>query len=267
MKFMTVAITVLAAAIPAISAAELPLRQQIRVKLPSLDPAFESICHVLITRRVAFFFTRIYTGSAVLYRERYLLTAGHNVYQDRSHIRQVEVRCGVGDAETVAAGETIAGWQALDADGYRGKPFSRDFGVIRLDRPIAVSRPFALAPVAVDVGAAIRFAGYPGGAEVQCRQSEAPRARGADSGQERNGCRLFAADGVVTRVADGLAYYDIETFKSNSGGPVWRDVGGVPTLVAVHVTNSGGRIVDADYRLEVDRLIDALDRRASDRGL
>jgi V8-like Glu-specific endopeptidase len=99
-----------------------------------------------------------------------------------------------------------------------------------------------LASEAAVPGEAIRFAGYPGG--------------------PHDGRQLFAARGRITAIGDGLATYDIETFKSNSGGPVWRERDGRAELLAIHVKPSGGRIVDADYQSEVARLITRLDDAA-----
>lgn len=231
----------------AVTAAAEPLNQQSPVSEPFANPAFESVCHLSIKRRVALLFSASYTGSAVLYRGRYLLTAGHNVYQDRSRIRAVTVRCGDANARRGAIDEVIAPWQAIDASDYQGGPFSRDFGVIRLNRPIAVSTPFSLATNPAQLGEALRFAGFPGG--------------------PHSGWEMFEARGSLARLTDGLAHYDIETFKSNSGGPVWREVGGQAELLAIHVTNSGGRVVDLDFASEVDRLIAELDRRAAEKGL
>lgn len=209
------------------------------------DPAgtiFENLCHLTIERKVLFF-TRRYTGSAVLYQGRYLLTAGHNVYQDNSRVRKIEVRCGVLDARSRPLPDAVVtGDDVLDASGYDGESFARDFGVIRLPRPIATSRPMILADEAATPGEAIRFAGYPGG--------------------PHDGRQLFAAPGRITASGDGLAHYDIMTFKSNSGGPVWRERDGRAELLAIHVQPSGGRIVDADYRSEVARLIARLDAAA-----
>ncbi|MDG2534729.1 serine protease [Sphingomonas sp. HITSZ_GF] len=228
------------------SAAAQALNEQVRVSPPIADPALQNVCHLWIRRRIALIFARNYTGSAVLYRGRYLITAGHNVYQDRSRIRSVTVRCGAMDARTATIDETIEPWQALDASAYDGRSFSRDFGVIRLSKPIASSAPFELAARPASAGDAIRFAGYPGG--------------------KYSGWDLFQAKGQITRIGEDLAYYDIETFKSNSGGPVWREAGGRRELVAIHVTGSGGRIVDAAFAREVESLIGILDRRAAEHG-
>ena len=230
----------------ALRAENAPLNQQQAVSEPFADPIFESVCHLKIRRRVALFFHSTYTGSAVLYRGRYLLTAGHNVYQDRSAIASIEVRCGSANARKAPIDEKVEAWQTIDASGYAGSPFSRDFGVIRLDNEIVVSRPIQLSSSLLEDNIDIQFAGYPGG--------------------PHDGWSLFAATGKVTSQAFGVAKYDIETFKSNSGGPVWRNTIDGPELVAIHVTNSGGRIVDGDFRQEVARLISELDRRFEQRG-
>jgi V8-like Glu-specific endopeptidase len=228
------------------------LNRQISVSEPFADPAFESVCHLFI-RRKAFLFSPKYTGTAVLYRGRYLLTAGHNVYQDHSKIAGVDVRCGSADATAGKIDETIAEWQALDASDFPAGGESRDFGVIRLNRPITVSSPFELSAAPPQSGDRVRFAGYPGGIYT--------------------GWKLFQAEGTVRDLSSGIAYYDIQTFKSNSGGPVWRTVGAKSQLVAIHVIGDearkmgGGRIVDADYVREIDRLIRELDARAAARGL
>lgn len=235
------------AAPPRFSAAAENLNRQLPVSEPFLDPVFESICHLWIKRRAALFWTPKFTGSAVLYRGRYLLTAGHNVYQDKSRIREVQVRCGNANARSSTIDEAIAPWQAIDASGYDGSRFSSDFGVIRLNSPVEVTKPFVLASAPTRQGEEIRFAGYPGG--------------------RYDGWNLYEAKGTVVALASGVAKYDIETFKSNSGGPVWRVVDGKPELVAIHVTASGGRMVDEEYTIEVNRLIQELDRRAAQRGL
>lgn len=224
-----------------------PLNPQIPVSEPFADAAFESVCHLNIRRREWLVRRTVYSGTAVLYRGRYLLTAGHNVYKDWSGISGVDVRCGAANARGAPVDETIQQWQAIDAAGYFGRGFARDFGVIRLNRPVAVTQAFELASTPARAGEAIRLAGYPAW----------PLSGGYD---------LFEAQGAITAVAGGVAYYDVETFRSNSGGPVWREAGGAPELVAIHVTNSGGRAVDADYIAEVERLIGVLDGRAAERG-
>nr|WP_281127298.1 serine protease [Sphingomonas sp. AR_OL41] len=235
------------------SIAQTPLIEQQLVTDASRDSAFDSVCHILIKRRILFVPAGAWTGTAVLYKGRYLLTAGHNVYQDRSSIASISVRCGAAEPAGLPVHEVVANWQMLDATGYTGKGFARDFGVIRLNRPLAVRQPFALSETAPALGAPLRFAGYPGEGETY----HIPL---------HDGWHLHSAKGRANAIEPSILSYDIRTFKSNSGGPVWTEVNGVPNLVAIHVQPSAGRLVDVDYVAEVGRLMDKLDKRAAARG-
>lgn len=219
---------------------------QMPVAAPRDDPELDNVCHLWIRRQAALVFRPKFTGSAVLYRGRYLLTAGHNVYQDRSSIRGMDVRCGVADARAEPASETIEPWQAMDAAGFDGNGFARDFGVIRLRHAIGSRRPITLAGTPAGEGQPVRFAGYPGG--------------------PHDGWHMYSAEARITATNGALSSYDVETFRSNSGGPVWRRTAHGPELVAIHVSPSTGRTVDAGYRREVERLIAELDRRAAAHG-
>lgn len=227
-------------------------RQRPVTQIP-VDSPLHSLCHLNIHRRILFG-TKDWRGtaSAVLFRDRYLLTAGHNVYQDKSSIKSVEVRVGATDAKAAPVHETIEAWQALDAKKYqprgwrRRMPFDHDYGVIRLNTPVNVPTQFGLAQ-SVQSGDPVHFAGYPGG--------------------PHNGWTLHSAEAVLDAPRRFLVGYDLKTYKSNSGGPVWSMADGSPRVVAVHVTNSAGRIVDAEFIEEVERLIGVLDQRAANRGL
>jgi V8-like Glu-specific endopeptidase len=220
------------------------------VTTPIAGTAYENVCHLLITR----FPGGTFDGSAVLYRGRYLLTAGHNTYQDRSRIRRIEVRCGVADArEPGASVQTVEAWQTLDADGFDwfGFPDEHDFGVIRLNEPIATTRQVELADCPPPKATPVRLAGYPGrpiGDAKTLKQAVAP----------------------ITGYGDGTVSYAIETAKGNSGGPVWREPGpgadGNVELVAIHVQPGRGRVVDRHFIAQVEDLIDRLDKRAAERG-
>lgn len=253
LRYLAVAVIPAFTAVACASVPPQNFNDQVPVAKPFDDAAFESVCHLFSRRRGPLFFISKWNGSAVLYRGRYLLTAGHNVHKGRSSVESIEVVCGTTTATDGQYVEKIESWQAIDATGYDGKDFSRDFAVIRLNTPIAVTKPFELASSPVRIGEEIRFAGYPGGTLS-------------------GGKTLYRARGKVTAIADGVAAYDIRTFTANSGGPVWRVIGGTPELVAIHVRGyqetgtGGGRMVDADYLPEVKRMIDVLDARARARG-
>ena len=237
--------------------------------IPSGSP-LESVCH-LKTRRtfhlLGFGWSKN-TGSGVLYKGRYIITAGHNIFQDFTNLKAISVQCGRRETEATIdmVAHSSGEWEARDAKGYfpmGGKDFHRDFGVIRLKDPIVVAKPFTLAEKVGQAEEKVHFAGYP---------VEKDKNNNVLNG--RNGYRLFSAMATLKDepapvrygATRDLIYYDLKTFGSNSGGPVWRmGTDGTPELVAVHVTNSGGRIVDEPFRKEIDRLIKVLDERAARR--
>ena len=230
-------------------------------QVTAIEPgsALESVCHLWTQRKVFLgIFAKRYTGSAVLYKGRYLITAGHNIYQDKSDLKSIEVRCGTARAREVAFQQWIDGDNSLDAQGYVGSgirgsmPYKHDYGVIRLDRPITVANPFTLAE-GVKAGEAVHFAGFP----VKKRSPA------------HSGWNMFSAKAKLTSVSEetGLAKYDLTTYGSNSGGPVWREVNGKPELAAIHVSQATGRVVNKEFRDEIARLIKVLDERAEKQGM
>lgn len=232
-----------------VSQAQTALVDQVPVSDAAVDPALDSLCHLHIKRKFLFFSVGEFTGTGVLYKGRYILTAGHNVYQDRSKIASIKIRCGTAEPMDVPVTEAIGGRQGLDASAYPRGGFARDFGVIRLSQTINVRAPFVLAEWIPKAGTAVRIAGFPG---------EGDRANAS----LRDGWHLHQAKGVATSNADSILSYNIRTYKSNSGGPVWTETDGQPSLVAIHVKPSSGRIVDTDFISEVNRLIGVLDRTA-----
>ena len=231
------------------SQAQISLVEQRVVTDAAADPALDSVCHLHIKRKFLFFSAGEYTGTGVLFEGRYILTAGHNVYQDRSRIASITIRCGTAEPMSAPVAEVIRGRQGLDASGFPEGGFPRDFGVIRLSRTINVRAPFELAEKEPDPGTSVHFAGFPG---------EGDRA----SAPSRDGWHLHRAEGVATGIAGSIISYNVRTFKSNSGGPVWLETEGKPVLLGIHVRPSGGRIVDAEFIAEVRRLIAALDQQA-----
>lgn len=238
-----------ACALVSVSEAQTALVEQVPVSDAAIDPALDSLCHLHIKRKFLFFSVGEFTGTGVLYKGRYILTAGHNVYEDRSKIASIKIRCGAAKPMAVPVTEAIGGQQGLDASAYPRGGFPRDFGVIRLSQTINVRAPFVLAESVPKAGTGVRFAGFPGEGDP----ANAPL---------RDGWHLHQARGVATSDMDSILSYNIRTFKSNSGGPIWTESGGQPSLVAIHVKPSSGRIVDAEFIAEVNRLIRELDLRA-----
>ena len=84
-------------------------------------------------------------------------------------------------------------------------------------------------------------------------------------GGVHDGHTLFSTPSPANRMEGEFLRYDIATYRSNSGGPVWRMRDGRAELVAIHVrSGGGGRVVNQAFRDEVARMIAVLDSRAAD---
>lgn len=205
------------------------------------------LCHLYIKRKYLVG-GGVATGSAVAFGDRYLLTAGHNIYQDNSKVRGIEVRVGTAQADGYELHEETRGDQGRDAAKYyprgifRRMPFAHDYGVVRLEKPFATPSPFTFGAPPVK-GEQAHFAGYPG--------------------KPHDGWTLHHATVTLGNTRSSQVSYDLKTFASNSGGPVWRMVDGEPQLVAIHIRPSRGRAVDGEYIGEVKRLISVLDQEAA----
>ena len=219
----------------------------------------EVICHLAMWRGDS---VSPNTGTAMLYRRQYLLTAGHNVMEGWNRLRRIDVRCGVTDAKSSPVQQELDPWQVQRASGFtalRGFPKRRDFGVIRLDTPIDTRVQVTLTekaprfpdrPQAVS-GETVCLYGYPGG--------------DLDDGYTLyEGCRELTGPAWFREGA----MYNLQTHTSNSGGPVLRRIDDTrQELVAVHIQPSAGRLANRAFIAEVERLIRELDARAAERGL
>ena len=231
--------------------------EQTAVTGPTQGTVLENVCHLSSKR----FPWGGGLGSAVLFEGRYLLTAGHNIYQDISRLTKVEVRCGVTAANTAipcdrdpSCHEVARGWQTMDAASFDlpSFPNQHDYGVIRLNTPIASSAPVTLADAVPAAGAKVLLAGYPGGTSVFDAKT------------------LTRAEAQVVLADDetGRLTYNIATFTGNSGGPVWQMLpDGSHALIAIHIQPGEGRLVNDEFTTEIRRIMRVLDERAAKRGM
>jgi V8-like Glu-specific endopeptidase len=209
---------------------------------------YANVCHIQTTRRGIG--KDGGSGSAVLYRGRYLITAAHNVYSTfYNRVTRIEVHCGLRSVVSVPVHFPLTNGQWMTARGYSWRPYARDIGVIRLPDIVPTSHPVELVRDAPADGTIVEIAGYPGD--------------GID-----NGDTLYAGSGATVASSDpGLIQYAINTTTGNSGGPVWVRSGQTLELVGIHVVgyrNGGGaRRVDPWFRREVEHMIAELDRRAA----
>lgn len=206
------------------------------------------MCHLTIYRKYfGLLPKRPAYGSAVLYKQRYLLTAAHNIYDPfYNGIDRVEVRCGQEDVRDMPAQQTVDSEHLATSRNYNWKPFNgdefqRDFGVIKLENPITGKMPYQLAEAFPAIGTPILLAGYPGG--------------------ENSATELFIGKGATRPGYGKILKYNLRTFTGNSGGPVWNISGEIPELAAIHVSQSAGRGIDTQFAEEIDYLIGILDSR------
>ena len=233
------------AAFPLLIGSPLDARQE-QTRVTSLEPVHANVCHLEMERSRG----TPRTGSAVLFENRYLLTAGHNLMQDWTKIKSIKIRCGVMEAEEAPVQQVVEGWQTLTAGKFvwwQLYPKRHDFGVIRLADPISAESPIRLAKTVPSRGDQVCLFGYPG--------------------EELGGYTLHQGCGTVKGPAffgKGIEY-DVVTYRSSSGGPVLRKAAdGSWELVAIHIQPSSGRQVDRIYAGEIRRLMEKLDRRAVD---
>lgn len=175
------------------------------------------------------------TGTGWLIDSRTVITAGHCVYDKRigGWASSVEVIPALDSAARPFGSvvgsrvRSVSGWIQ---DGSR----EYDYGAILLDEPVRLEGGFfvpeALSAAEIQ-GTNVNLAGYPSDRE--------------------NGTRLFFHAREVREIAARTIQYDIDTFRGQSGAPVWvtlRD--GRRLVVAIHtngierpvIFNSGLRI-------------------------
>lgn len=224
---------------------------------PVAGTLMENVCHLSTAR----FPWGGGSSTGVLFEGRYILTAGHNIYQDISRLKRVTVRCGVTTARSDLrcdrdpnCQEVAKGWQTMDAQHYDlfNLVNQHDYGVIRLNTPIATTTPVTLADAVPAIGGKLLLAGYPAGKSVY------------------DGRTMTSASAQVTEVNDvsGKLEYNINTFTGNSGGPVWQVLpDGSYKLLAIHIQPSEGRLVNTEFKTEIRRIMRKLDERAAKRRM
>lgn len=213
---------------------------------------FENICHLKVTRRNAktlFLKDTYFNSTALLYRERFLITAAHNVYSDAfSRVKRISVSCGAAVYDKNKVTESVGREAVRVATGYSftqtlpGR-YRRDFAVIRLNRPVRVAKGMALAEAPPRLPAAVRVAGYPGD---------------EDDATLQDGEHMYEGGGIAESVDSFLLNYSIDTAKGVSGAPIW--IGDdAPVAVAIHVggtlRNAQGRLIEADVRGDIEAMM------------
>lgn len=206
----------------------------------AIDEPLNSVCQITTTRKnykTLWFGDTEYTGSAALIDSRYLITAAHNVYDyPLNYLTSVKVSCGVKSVSenTVQVKlEENELQENISIPRYefkifnQGRKYEYDYAFIDLGKKVSAESSFNLPDKRMlRAGSIISIAGYPGGLISNLRT-------------------LYMGAGNINDIDGNLAAYSINTATGNSGGPIWvKGEDGRYYIVAVHVKNSGGRIVN-----------------------
>ena len=230
----------------------------------------EGLCFLRMNRKYAAFFDQIAISTGVLLDRRYVLTAGHNLFNASypwGRIESIEIAVGREDISGITLDELdgqVSGGKVeqgvIPADGiwtvapkFHWSPstwlkpsvsnqmIQHDYGFIDMGKGFQGQSVFTLGgsgEAELKVGDLVKVAGYPG---------DARRVRGA------TGERLYYAEGRVTALKENLFSYSVVTAKGLSGAPVWVEKGRKKIIVGVHVGSDFGgekgavaRIVDSN---------------------
>lgn len=211
--------------------------------MASTSGPLANVCHLTTTRRSiqTLWFTNITsTGSAALVDGRYLITAAHNVadYPAGNRLQSVEVRCNVAAAESAPADVVLNRTEIADrvtVPSYewrahsKDKKYEFDYAFVDLGRDLGIRGEFVLDPsVLPESGDAVHVGGYPGDGISDAYT-------------------LHQGTGRVTHRDHNLVTYEMRTATGNSGGPVWLMRDERPHLVAVHVADRMGRVLNSTF--------------------
>ena len=216
---------------------------------PALGEDWPSVCHLRTQRKRALFFSGGATGSAVLVENRYLVTAAHNVADFPGGIssngHRIEVRCGVTHVDENTPADTILYRSeirngAVSAPRYRYNPlrpsnaFFNDFAFVDLGADFASTQSSQLMILdAAQMSSPFILSGYPG--------------------EDYDGNTLYSTHVTPTNLSSSFLDYDFDTRTGNSGGPVFVEAGDDHHVVAIHVTEGRGRVIDAELIADFER--------------
>ena len=231
----------------------------------------EGLCFLRMNRKYVAFFDQIAISTGVLLDRRYVVTAGHNLFNASypwGRIKNIEIAVGRDDISGMTLDEfdgQVSGGKveegAIPSDGiwtvapkFHWSPstwlkpsvsnqmIQHDYGFIDMGKDFQGQSVFTLGgsgEAELKVGDLVKVAGYPG---------DPRRVSGA------TGERLYYAEGRITKIKENLFSYSVITAKGLSGAPVWVEKGREKIIVGVHVGSdfSGekgavARIVDSAF--------------------
>jgi len=237
-----------------------PSSSRKEIRRPSVAPdqkmspaaAIDGICYLKMNRKYAAILDQIAISSGVLLDGRYVLTAGHNLFNASypwGRVDTIEVLVGKPDVSKVGrdyVDALVSGGRvergAIPLDGVwtvaprfewsistwlkpsaSNRMIQHDYGFIDLGGSFPERTSYTLnssTGIELKVGDVVKVAGYPG---------DSKKIKGA------TGSRLFEGEGRVTAIGPNLFTYNVATARGLSGAPVWIEKGGRKIVVGVHV--------------------------------
>jgi len=217
------------------------LSDQIEIlDLNSASP-LNNVCHLKTTRKsigTLWLGEKTSHGSAALIENRYLITAAHNVFDyPLNKLTSMAVTCGKpqiinNDYSVFLDREKIKSHIYVPRYEFRipntKKQYEFDYAFVDLGENVSDHTMFKLGQLnELDDPQSVNIGGFPG----------SPIAVGD---------QLYSGLGRITDVDNNILSYSLRTAGGNSGGPIWVETNAKNIIIAIHVKNSGGRLVNED---------------------
>lgn len=198
---------------------------------PDIVPS--NICYLRTIRSIRIIGLRSgFNSTGTLIEGQYLVTAAHNLYDSwGTKLVSVQVSCKDINGNVVTSIIEKNGIDRTRKVIHYDRDYSTDYAFLKLDNPIPVPESITLNRAAnLNKISAIEVAGYPGG-------------------------KLKYGDGNVVQPIpnDSTFYYEVDTVKGMSGGPVWATYNNTGSLVGVHVSEGRARIVNDELINDFER--------------
>ncbi|NGP89938.1 trypsin-like serine peptidase [Fodinibius halophilus] len=199
-----------------------------------------NVCYLKTVRAVRIIgFRTGYNSTGTLIEGQYLVTAAHNLYDSwRTRLLGVQVTCKADDGSIVTSIVSKEGISKTRKVSHYNKEYATDYAFLKLNKPIPVTEILTLTrDTNIENVQEIEVAGYPS-------------------------IKLEHLTGKVKHPIpnDSTFYYEVDTKKGMSGGPVWptsQSTGTVP-LLGIHVTEGRARIVNSDLIDDFENWKDSL---------
>ncbi len=183
-----------------------------------------NICYLKTTRKSHLLGSKSsYNATGTIIDQNHIVTAAHNVYDSFwTDLVEVSVTYKSSNGAIVTTVIPLEVIEETRKVSHYDEKFPQDYAFLYFEEPAQVGNSISLnTSTPIDSIEGIKVAGYPGG-------------------------KLTYGEGMVTKPipGDSTFYYDVDTAKGMSGGPVWASVDGKDILVGVHVSEGRARVID-----------------------